>query len=200
MEYNPKWVVLSNDDMVKIDEISSLIKELDGINSGKTMAVCRSRSKEANRARIGHPKRLRNFLFRMRDSYTRSLLTYEKKFDIRFFVEGLKFPWNYLFRNLLEVRAISDFAVLSSDLFRDYSTLYDETFINGGEDIDLSIRLYIIKINYVLLHYRILSIGGGTIGSKNRMLKDIINLAYLNSKLLEYFHTVSKETNSGNYN
>jgi len=191
MEYNPKWVVLSNDDMVKIDKISSLIKEPDGINSVKTMAVCRSRSKEANRARIGHPKRLRNFLFRMRDSYTRSLLTYEKKFDIRFFVEGLKFPWNHLFRNLLEVRAISDFAVLSSDLFRDYSTLYDETFINGGEDIDLSIRLYLIKINYVLLYYRISSIGVGTIGSKNRMLKDIINLAYLNSKLLEYFHTVS---------
>jgi len=43
MEYNPKWVVLSNDDVVKIDEISSLIKELDGINSVKTMAVCRSR-------------------------------------------------------------------------------------------------------------------------------------------------------------
>ena len=60
---------------------------------------------------------------------------------------------------------------------------FDETFINGGEDIDFSLRLYLLKSSYIGIKYNIESKGGGSLGSKGRMLKDIINLAYLNSKL-----------------
>ena len=60
--------------------------------------------------------------------------------------------------------------------------MYDENFINGNEDIDAALILYLNEIKYSIINYRIGSIGGGTLGNKGRMLKDISNLAYLNQK------------------
>ena len=39
MDYNPKWVIVSNDDMYKIDDISVLQKQLESINNKKIDTV-----------------------------------------------------------------------------------------------------------------------------------------------------------------
>jgi len=39
MEYNPKWIVLSNDDMYKIDDVDVLVKALNDFNPEKIDCV-----------------------------------------------------------------------------------------------------------------------------------------------------------------
>ena len=58
-----------------------------------------------------------------------------------------------------------------------------ETFINGGEDIDFSLSINLERHSYATIDFNIKSIGGATLGKKGRMLKDVLNVSYLNYKI-----------------
>jgi hypothetical protein len=78
--------------------------------------------------------------------------------------------------------AVGDFVICSSALLRTLPNLFDETFINGGEDVDFSISIYITGCTYHSIDYKIKSVGGASLGNKGRMLKDVLNLSYLSYK------------------
>ena len=57
MEYNPKWVIVSNDDMYKIDNISVLIHELSNLNEKSVISVFTKPSKyHSYKAAIGQKR------------------------------------------------------------------------------------------------------------------------------------------------
>ena len=181
MEYDPTWIVLSNDDMVEIDRVQTLIDNLDAIfPKKKTIVFSQGRLNVGNIVPFGVNTNRRKLFMTIFNNYTRALIKFEQKFEIKFLVEGNKFPLKYLTKHRCSYRAISDFSILSADVFKEFPNFYDDTFVNGGEDIYASLNIYYAGINYRVINYLIDSIGGASIGSKGRMLKDILNLTYLN--------------------
>jgi hypothetical protein len=62
--------------------------------------------------------------------------------------------------------------------------VFDETYINSVEDVDLSLTLSLEPQTIAEVNYRIADMVGGTIGgfSRTRTLREIANWAYFNHK------------------
>ncbi len=186
MEYNPKWIIVSNDDMVKIDGVNKLISELNNMSFSDTIMVLRKSTNDfLNIAKIASSKLLRNFMYKIVTSYTRNVIRLEKKFKINYLLSALTFPNKLLFKPKMSISAFNDFVIFNISLLHIFPQLFDEAFINGGEDIYFSLQIYSNKYLCKTIDYGIGSIIGGTLGKKGRMLKDIANLTYLNAKIEE---------------
>ena len=192
MEYNPKWVVLSNDDMIKIDEPDILRRELSVIKPvEQIMVLSKNKSINANIAKLALSTIKRNLVYRFIISYGYDRIRLERKFHVKYLVAALNFPYNLLFRITISFPAVGDFAIFSFSILNDLQTLFDERFINGGEDIDLSILIHNRKYKCQYRNYKINSIGRATLGrSTERSLRDIINMAYLNKKIENIYHSM----------
>ena len=95
----------------------------------------------------------------------------------------MKRPFKWLYKSISVIPAIGDFVVFNGEFFQNRQNLFDETYINGGEDIDASLSVYLGECSYAIIDYKIDSVVGGTLGNKNRMLKDILNMVYMNKKI-----------------
>jgi len=116
----------------------------------------------------------------------RKLLSLENKFGIKYIVGSTLMPYNLIYRPINKVMYTGSFGIFSSALIKKYGgTLYDETYINGTEDIDLSWRVVQDHIKVSCIDYNIGDIVGGTIGPYNilRRLKGLLNIIYLNLKI-----------------
>ncbi|MGC8622003.1 MAG: hypothetical protein ACP5U0_08830, partial [Caldisphaera sp.] len=192
LEYNPKWIVVSNDDMIKIDNVEKLKDSLKSILFTKpTFVYSKTRKTTANTVKLAKSTLKRKFLYYIVKKYTRNIISLEKKFRINYLVSSNDFPYYLLFKEVFSsFPGKSDFAIFSNSLLNDLPYLFDETFINGGEDIDSSLSIFIRKPHYHEIEFEIFSYGGGTLGKRGRMLKDIMNLAYLNQKLDLYIRWI----------
>lgn len=181
LEYNPTWIILSNDDMIGMDKPEYLIESLNKVfPKVNTVIFSQNRLDVANLVKFGITTLRRNLFMKSVNEYTRALIKFEKKFNIEFLVEGSRFPLKYLTKHKYSYRAISDFSIFSVDILRNHCPFYNENFVNGGEDIFASCKLHLEPITYKTIDYSIGSIGGASVGTKGRMLKDISNMAYLN--------------------
>lgn len=192
MEYKPKWIIISNDDVYKIDEIESLISILLKFNNEEeTIVHTLTNGKYHSRyALISTRTFFRRIILKMmgRNEYMRVLL--ESKFDVKYIVGSSIGIYRFLYNPILRVKYSGSFTIISSALANKMNGLiFDETFINGAEDIDLALLLKQngTKIEYV--DYKIGDIIGGTIGPYNiiRRLRDLINICYLNTKILTIY-------------
>ncbi len=184
MEYKPKWIVLSNDDMEKIDDVKKMTELLVNLPYVEPYLVYSEyRKNSSNEVKLGFSTFIRNSLYYIVTRYTRNIISFEKKYDIRYHVALSRFPNNLFFRVKHIFPAVGDFAICSSELLRLHPVPYDETFISGGEDIDFSLRINLKMHSYSTIDFKIKSIGGESLGRKGRMLKDVLNVSYLNYKI-----------------
>ncbi|MGC8618584.1 MAG: hypothetical protein ACP5UZ_07640, partial [Thermoplasmata archaeon] len=113
-------------------------------------------------------------------------LSLEKKFGIRYVTGSTLWPYRLIYRPVTQVMYTGSFGIFSSALVRKYwSKMFDETYINGAEDIDLSWRIKQDGIEMKCVDYRVGDIIGGTIGPYNfkRRAQGIVNDCYLNLKV-----------------
>jgi hypothetical protein len=185
MEYNPKWVVFSSDDMYKIDDICVLTKELNKLDSDcydnvytppsyyHSIPVC-----------LGEGKILRTIAF----SYffrRKRQIDLENKFKVHYF----SFPKNKYHKFFFNCRypyiAMASFGIFSQRLIKNIGPeLFEETFINSCEDIDLDLRLSLRTFKTKVINFRIGEFKGSTLGlNNNRRLRDIAGYSYLNYKI-----------------
>ncbi len=184
MEYNPKWIVISNDDMEKVDDIKKLTEKLMSLPYVNPHPIySEDRKNSTNVVKLGSSTFIRNSLYYIATRYTRNIISFERKFGIRCLVALSSFPYNLFFRVKHIFPAIGDFAICSSELFKLHPVPFDETFINGGGDIDFLLSIYLKSHTYSAINFKFKSIGGGVLGKKGRMLKDVLNLSYLNHKI-----------------
>ncbi len=183
-EYNPKWIVLSNDDMEKIDDIEKMTEELMSLSPDIPYLIyCKDRLHTTNVVKLSLSTFVRKTLYYMVTRYTRNIISFERKFNIKYQVALSSFPYNMFFKVKRIFPAVGDFAICSSALLKIHPVPYDETFINGGEDIAFSLDINLNFHTYSTIDFKIKSIGGGFIGQKGRMLKDVLNITYLNYKI-----------------
>ena len=171
MEYNPKWVVVSNDDMYRIDSISELINKLSNLNN-KEVNIVYANSPNFNLRKVLLVKQV-NLIhfyfnlfniggFRMLERVTRNngLNLYYEEIRANRLISHL-FKHAYYFNNFECFGIFSSYFIQKQ---RD-GLLFDETFINGREDIDLSLKLSFQKEKIKCIDYKIGNHIGSSLGN-----------------------------------
>ena len=186
--YNPKWIVLSNDDVIQVDDISLLVKGLSKINNTLSDTVftqppgrLHSYSKS-----IARSSTARNLSYALAGGYWRRQIQLEKKFHADFISADERARFGFLYKVMFRFLNGGAFSIFSSDFVRrSRGKLFDEIYINGGEDVDLFWQLARSKSHYSFVNFEIGSMTGASLGpwNKTRRLRNIANEAYLNHKL-----------------
>lgn len=180
MEYNPKWIVYSGDDMIKIDSIFKLVKELENLNNRDVDAVFTLPGQYHSAPMfLGKPK----FLFPITLGILKKIserFTYVEKtyFQLKRFNDQVFFPrykyssgFTYKIVNFIFFKKIESFTnFLSFGIFsscfieRTGGKLFDETYINEDDDTDLSIRIKHMAHATAVVDFRINEYIGSSLG------------------------------------
>ena len=195
LKYNPKWIVLSNDDVIKIDEISKLKLELSNVD-GNTDVVFINQSKyHSFQTFIAHRNIL---LILMRAITSKPFKNYNKlldKFSIKYDTVS-KFRLSHgkfaLYTKIHSFLNIGDFGIFSTDFVSSHKPLFDEVFINDYEDLYLSLLIDLEKeIKKTQISFSIGDIIGGTIGrNRLRTARDLVSLSYFNKQIIKIYGKV----------
>lgn len=195
IEYDPKWVIVSNDDVYGINDISTLVHELSSIPAKclKTVFVSQTRY-HSYTANLARGRILRLILFSVLGKLRRFQLSLERRYRVYHFLAPSVFYYSLFFkREKPLVIGIGNFGIFSGHFVRELNgILFDETYINGGEDLDLSLR--IPSGCFESVNWKIGDFYGSTLGKNTpegvrnlrgttRRLRDIANMAYFNYKL-----------------
>ena len=186
MEYNPRWIVVSNDDMYKIDDIGTLKLELNKIDNKEVSAVFTIPSiYHSIPVKLAEP----NFIFltymKIRNKENRKRVHLWKKFNIHLLLPSRGLIWSILFKKGIPCFSISDFGIFSSAFLKDFmqenDSLFDETFITATEDIDLSLKITLTRNDFKFINYKIGDFINGTLGSSfSKQLRDLAGDTLLN--------------------
>ncbi|MHB1440739.1 MAG: hypothetical protein ACYCSO_06925 [Cuniculiplasma sp.] len=204
MEYNPNWVVISNDDVYKIDPIKSLQGLLRGLENSKADVILTKPSEyHSLYAYIGKY----TFFYKMFGRLAireREFYKIQRKFNLRYsiiidapasqFSKKSKLK-HLIFKTFLNVRITrsvplnASFGIFSNRLLRelkekgDLPCVFDEIFINAHEDFDLFLKLSSSK-NISVIDFRIGDMIGKSLGNNyQRKLRTIAGDCYLFDKI-----------------
>ena len=192
MEYNPEWIVVSNDDMVKIDDPSVLISELRKFKSTDMVVVNQDYGGNIHRFAIAKlnifgrlfkkllarkPWNLKPdagvFKRQVANMYAKGLLGID--FDL-FYDKELGRPYFHLLHGRLEEHLVlGHFMVFGQDYIRKIEHgPFDESFINAVEDCWLGVNLERDKVKLKHIDYKLDSLFGKSLGIKlSRTLRDL---------------------------
>ncbi len=193
MEYNPKWIVISNDDMYKIDDIDTLNSILLKLDDRKHDVILAALSENISSELSMGRKRLTYHIYRFFKGRPTGKLF--KKFSVNYF-----YIINSVKRSALVFEKIPNSSFPTFGAFVIFSSLYlrtkmggtpfDEVYINEHEDVDLSLRLFLGRARILRINYRIGSMVGSSLGmSRARYLRHVCGRVYFNfkyEKLLEH--------------
>lgn len=187
LSYNCEWIMISNDDMNRTDKISDLKIELNRMDPGRD-ALLLPESKEIRRnALIGSFPSLIESAKSMQNKYERLRYRLEKKFNVKYkyYHYGERNILRNLFRTKYIFPNIADFGIFSGLFVREcYGEIFDDVFLSGVEDLDISLRLNLANIFPKYLNFKIEGIGKFSQGGGyDRWLRDVANFAYLNQKI-----------------
>ncbi len=181
LKLNPKWIIISNDDICKIDKIDRLIEELKQSEQYDTLFFPKSNI-YSDKTFLAKAQLQR--LIRPYSEWGESFSKIYRMFKVHY--ETLDFRDRYLLYRLFYKPILKiphhqgNFIVLNSKLIRRInSKIFDETFINGLEDTYLSYK-YLSNSKYKLSNFNIRAITGGSLGTGlDRVFRGITNEIYL---------------------
>ena len=209
IEYNPKWLALSNDDVYKIDETETLVKQLSRLDN-KNFDVIFTRDGKG-KLNVNYRGELNllgaiilPFLEHLNDrcfkkifpvfNYNLAMLKNinimqkieQKKFG-EYFHMGHSLIFSIFKKNTSKYYLSEYFGIYSADfLKRRLGVLFDETFLNANEDQYLSIVLSNDAKRTLKISFGVGSFYGRSLGNDlNRILRTIASDVYMNYKLSE---------------
>lgn len=185
---NIRWVIFSNVDMIRIDPSKKISKELSKLNDRVKFCYAREDGSHSYRVRIGEYTYLRKAIFNLLGKPRKLRSDLEKKFSIHLNAEDDR---HWLTRRFVtndrSLMNFGDFFIFSFDLLKQYNFMpFDESYLNGMEDIDLSLRLFqdLDSDQMKAIDYRVDSMESGVRGRDlKRVIRSIPNLAYFNEKI-----------------
>lgn len=188
MEYNPKWIVFSNDDMYKIDDVEILKSNLRKLPSDEQSVVlcCKESLYHSRNISFSFRTSRRNLILFLKGKLQRKRLLFEKKFKIKYIIGSTYGIYKLFYQPRFRFKFTGSFGVFSIGLLKKYNGgIFDETYINGSEDLDQSWRFIQEYVVVRCIQYDIGDYIGATIGPYDiiRRLRIIINDAYLNLKI-----------------
>jgi hypothetical protein len=197
LEYNPKWIIVSNDDMNIIDPPEKLKEVIQSdSNKDKDVLFCSPPAEYHSRyALISKQTLRRRIVNHLMGKYEKELFSLERRLGIKYIVGTTLLKYRLFYSNKYKLLYTGSFGIFSSQFIVNHLNhqLFDENYINGSEDIDLAWSIAQKKINFGFINYRIKDIKGGTIGPYDikRKLQGIINECYMNYKIEKSELTIS---------
>jgi len=198
MEYNPRWIVLSNDDMYKVDDSYILSKSLHELDPHSLDLVLANYGNY--HSIVTHLER--NTLFYsvivhlLKERNARDVKRLWDKFEVRIhknysfkpkYLKIKKILSKALFRKIKfsEFINFGDFGIFSSEYLKNKNGYYfDENFINAFEDVDLSMQISKKGGRIFMINYRIGDLIGSSLGADEiRILRTIAGDVYFDSKI-----------------
>ena len=195
LKLNPEWIIISNDDMVLRDDPKQLISEIrkNDFNMKNVLFTNPLGEYHSFLRFIGEPTLMYSMLTAVHPNRNRNIrLKLWRKFELRYIDALYSGPTGFIskisYRTDMVHLLTGSFTVLSIKYVKKQKTLLDETFVNGGEDTDLSLRLYQEpeKIGYI--NYDVGDRIGTSLGSGwPRILRNVVNEIYLSYKIEKGF-------------
>ncbi len=186
MESYPKWVIISNDDVHKVDNTTKLIDELSTATKG--MVLASPSSYHTYRVSIVRPNS--NFvkvmhvigkIFRLPPAEVYGYLINKYAVNLKIkhvvLINSMVGPFMKFSGEIVDsfINAGS-FLILNRRAIN--GKVFDETFINGYEDVYLSMKM---RNDLEIINYRINEDRGGSLGfNKIRFLRLFVNEVYMN--------------------
>jgi len=198
MEYNPKWVVVSNDDVYKIDDVSVLSANLQKLDNNLAHLIFTEPPGEFHSLveNIGITRTIRNLVLIIRKN-NRAKLSVEKKMKIKIITwrEWYKYLHNIFYKRLVSFPITLAFSILSGEFVRSCNGyIFDEVYVNGFEDVDLSFNVGKLKQKSKWIKFKLGDYVASTLGTGEfRVLRDICNRAYFESKYSNELSLLSKK-------
>ena len=207
LEYNPKWIVSSNDDIYRIDPAEILVRNLRKLDNSKIDLPLIQDGK--GRLNVNYRGKLNligilllSVLDHLNDEHLKKMPKnlYEKFIILKNIGEARKIQ-QYRFgeyfhmghsrlfcllkKNITKYYLSEYFGIFSANLLKKRGKiLFDETFINGNEDQDLSISLAINNERISAVPFQIGSVYGASLGNdRRRILRGIASDVYMNHKM-----------------
>ena len=197
LRYNPKWIVLSNDDVIQIDNISALVNGLSNTNHlasdvvfaqppGRHHSYFLGIARNSYLMAIVRSTYARNALYALAAGYWRRQIQIEKQFQADLVIADQRARFSFLYKILFRFLNGAAFSIFNADFVRkSYGRLFDETYINGVEDVDLFLQFAHSNSHYSFVNFKIGTMTGASLGGWNiaRRFRNIANEAYLNYKV-----------------
>ena len=207
LKYKPKWIVVSGDDVYKIDSLDILRDGLKKLDGKRIDAVFIDPRPDYYHSYPSSIVKIRNWTMYMAYRHLRRLPYLEidrfmRKFDSKYVLYDLNdrgskgsirtILMKMIFKKIDDLFTVGDFCVFSLDFVKGSGgKVFDETYINGGEDCDLSVLIRKSK-RYAQINFRIGSKNGGgnSLGKGDargaRGYRDLFAFIYFNSKCPKY--------------
>lgn len=189
LQYNPKWIIVSNDDVNIIDPPEKLIEVIKSdSNRDKDVLFCYPPAEYHSRyALISKQTLRRDIVNYIMGKYEKELFSLEHKLGIKYIVGTTLLKYRLFYSNKYKLLYTGSFGIFSSQFIQNYfdHRLFDENYINGSEDIDLAWKIAQKEIKVGFVNYRIKDLIGGSIGPYDirRKLQGIVNECYMNYKI-----------------
>jgi len=187
LEYKPKWIIYSGDDMYKIDDVNVLVRQLKNINEENYNAVftkpARYHSAPCKIMKINSFYNLFNLVTNYNAGRIRIKLY--RKFNVEFTSMRSKYALIFSFpRKSYPFIESLDFLILSRKFVeQEMGNIFDETYVLGGEDVDLSLRISFEREKIAFINYKIGDYVGSTLGLSNqRWIREIAAHCYFDFK------------------
>ena len=192
LEYNPEWIIISNDDMYRIDDLNTLTSELSKIPHNVDIVYTKPTPYHSIPSAIGTRRSLLfNSLRKIALAIKKRTILDEispeliRKFNIRYFwVDPTAISSRILYRTITRFVLTSSFAILRARVCKTVDgKVFDDTYINGVEDWGLSINLCQRGSAQAFIDFKIGDKVGGTLGPPNqiqRRLRNFANFTYFN--------------------
>ena len=186
LQYNPKWIIISNDDVFKVEDIKILKKELLTFDSNKYDVIRITEGKYHSRNfYIGLTTKLYSlYIFLTRNNISKQLLRLQKKFDVRYNMGDWKAKYLRVLKKTIRYVDDTNFYILSGQYVeKQNGQIFDEVFINHREDTDFSLQIKYTNLNDGIARFQIGDLIGSTLGTgPDREMRKLASDIYFNYK------------------
>ena len=189
LKYEPRWIIISNDDKILRDESSKLKDQIKRVDLNEISVLLPSNTVLG---RISVQNKLGIFaksLFKGPDNVSDKERELEVKYKVFFENKNLiQMLINKIFlRQILRTWISGSFFIMSIQLCKKYyPEIFDETYINGMEDVDLFLRFYVNNEKVTTIDYMVGDVIGGSFG------KSVIRYRYFGVANRAYFNFKNK--------
>ena len=189
LKMKPLWLIVANDDIKDVGKTSDLVKILDTIDNYSIDVVFPNYttlypySHEFVLVRYRFYSGLLLRIIRKK-TFVKYLL--HKKYGIKIFAQPSSWRERLVFKKIYSFTNVGDFSIISSNFIKkNGGKLFDDTFLNGNEDTEVSLKFKTNRIKHI--DYKMdCGYGGNSLGhDQERFLRDIATQCYIYHKYLK---------------
>lgn len=194
MKYNPEWVIVSNDDVLESESVEKLLSELHEKDGCDIIFTKPEGDQHSYTVRIGSITRYKTIYYLVHGLPGLKLKRLETLFLRNFApfygIERKRYPTKYFVKQFMQVNNVGSLTILGSNFVKCVNgNIFDETYINGIEDVDLSVSIYIKKSKTSFIDFKLVDMSNSSLGRfwGTRLIRDFTNRAYFSQKLETIF-------------